>query len=160
MAGTRASRRLSGVAQNFANQLVQMAVGWEAMADGPTLLSEPDTGVIEIDAVMATGTVNGKPQEPFMTAYLTDWVEAELARTGLDRSRLISARIRAEYARTPRDAHADEADLTGTSHVVFEFGEARASFSNQQMLLRYIKVPGDRWDRSMYRPVGQSKPQS
>ena len=75
MAGTRASRRLSGVAQNFANQLVQMAVGWEAMADGPTLLSEPDTGVIEIDAVMATGTVNGKPQEPFMTAYLTDWVE-------------------------------------------------------------------------------------
>ena len=58
-----ASRRLKGFARNFANQLVQMAVGWEVMADGPAPLNQPDIGVVEINAVSASGTVNGKPRE-------------------------------------------------------------------------------------------------
>jgi hypothetical protein len=54
MAETKATRGQRGIAQNFANQLAQMAVGWHVMLSGPSLIGEPDTGVMKVDAVHAT----------------------------------------------------------------------------------------------------------
>jgi len=150
MSGARASRRLRSIAQNVANQLVQMAVGWQAMFEGPALLAEPDAGVMEIDASSATGTINGKPADLFMATYLNEWLAAELARAGLEPSQLLSAYVRIEYERN-RMEDKDSGHLTANSHVVFDFGEARGGDSHDQPLLRYIYVPGDRWNRSMYR---------
>jgi len=39
------SRRQRGIAQNFANQLAQLLVGWQIGADGPVLGSGPSEGV-------------------------------------------------------------------------------------------------------------------
>jgi len=158
MSGARATRRLRSIAQNVANQLVQMAVGWQAMFDGPALLAEPDVGVMEIDASSATGTINGKPAELFMATYLNEWLAAELGRAGLEPSQLLSAYVRIEYERN-RMEDKDSGHLRASSHVVFNFGEARGTSSNDQPLLRYIYAPGDKWNRSMYRtiaPEGQN----
>jgi hypothetical protein len=150
MSRARASRRLRGIAQNVANQLVQMAVGWQAMFEGPALLAEPDVGVMEIDASSATGTINGKPADLFMATYLNEWLTAELPKAGLKGSQLVSAYVRVEYERH-RSEDKDSGHLKADSHVVLNFGEARGSFSNEQPLLRYIYVSVDKWNRSMYR---------
>jgi hypothetical protein len=150
MPDDRATRVLRGLAQNCANQLVQLAVGWQAMFEGPALLAEPEAGVMVIDAASGTGTINGKPAELFMATYLNEWLTAELARAGLKSSQLLSASVRVDYERTIGERD-DSGRLTANSHVVFNFGEARASFSNDQPLLRHIYVPGDTWTRTMYK---------
>ena len=126
-----------------------MAVGWQAMFEGPALLEEPDTGVMEIDAAAARGTVNGKPADLFMAMYLNAWLTAEMARNDLESGHLRSASVRIAYERL-RGEQADAGRLSASCHVVFDFGEARGSFSNEQTLLRYIDVPGDKWDATMY----------
>ncbi len=156
MSQVRATKRLRGIAQNVANQLVQMAVGWQTMLDGPALLPEPDVGVMEIDAASGTGTINAKPADLFMATYLNEWLIAELARAGLDPSRLVSANVRVEYERRKTEEK-DSGYLTANSHVVFNFDEARGTFSNGQTLLRYIYAPGDKWNRSMYRSKGPGR---
>jgi hypothetical protein len=152
MSEARATRRLRGIVQNVANQLVQMAVGWQAMFDGPALLAEPDVGVMEIDAALGTGTINAKPADLFMAAYLNEWLTAELTRAGLKPSHVLSAAVRVEYQRQSTEQK-DSGHLRANSHVVFTFGEARGSFSNTQTLLRYIYTPGDRWKSSMRQPT-------
>jgi len=63
MPEARANRRQERIAQNFANQLAQMAVGAEAMFTGAVLKHEPVVGIIEIDLVSISATVNGRPCE-------------------------------------------------------------------------------------------------
>jgi hypothetical protein len=45
----RASKRMHGSMRNIANQLAQIAAGWEASTDGPVLLGQPTTGSYVID---------------------------------------------------------------------------------------------------------------
>jgi len=53
----RVTRRERGLAQDFANQLAQMAVGVEAMFVGAVLSGEPEVGEIRLDAATASATV-------------------------------------------------------------------------------------------------------
>jgi len=56
----RVSKRMHGSMTNIANQLAQIAAGWEASHDGPVLLGEPTTGSYVIDLVRNVSTVNGR----------------------------------------------------------------------------------------------------
>jgi hypothetical protein len=138
MAGARATRRQRGIAQNFANQLAQMAVGWHIMFNGPSLIGEPDTGVMEFDAVHASSSVNGKARDTPMASYLANWVVDELKRLKLGRTWLIAATVEARYRRSPGDAKMDRADLTAVARVVCDYGEMSSTFSNYQPLLRKL----------------------
>jgi hypothetical protein len=125
------------VAQDFANQLAQMAVGFEAMFVGGALTQEPNRGVIELDAVSASALVNGHPGVLALAGYLNKWVIAELERKSLPRSWLTSAKVRIQYLQTHGNKDkSDWADFTATAIVVSEFGETSGTFANTQPLVR------------------------
>jgi len=125
MAGTKATRRQRGIAQNFANQLAQMAVGWHIMFSGPSLVGEPDTGVMEVDAVHAS-------------SYLADWVVDEIKRLQLDTPWLTEATVEVRYRRSITDDRMDRADLTAIARIVCGYGAVSSTFSNHQPLLRKL----------------------
>ena len=64
--------------QNVANQLAQLAVGWEITPDGPALPADAASGVIDIDVVNERATVNGRPASLGMTTILARWTAGEL----------------------------------------------------------------------------------
>jgi|SRR5438067_8049262 len=138
MAGTKATRRQRGIAQNFANQLAQMAVGWHIMFSGPSLVGEPDTGVMEVDAVHASSSVNGKTRDTPMASYLADWVVDEIKRLQLDTPWLTEATVEVRYRRSITDDRMDRADLTAIARIVCGYGAVSSTFSNHQPLLRKL----------------------
>jgi len=141
MSGVRATRRQRGVAQDFANQLAQMAVGFEAMFVGGALANEPDHGVIELDAGSASALVNGRQAILALAGYLNKWVIAELERKSLERSWLTSAKVRIQYLQTHGNKDkSDWADFAATATVVSEFGETSGTFANTQPLVRGLRT--------------------
>jgi hypothetical protein len=132
MPDTRITRHQRGVAQDFANQLAQMAVGVEAMFMGSALKHEPLVGVIEIDAANGTALVNGGAVKLALASYLNSWVIAELGRKKLDSDWLTSASVRVQYSRQDRK---DGADFIATARVMSRFGETSGSFTNSQPLI-------------------------
>jgi hypothetical protein len=138
MAGARATRRQRGIAQNFANQLAQMAVGWHIMFNGPSLIGEPDTGVMEFDAVHASSSVNGKTRDTPMASYLAKWVIDEIKRLQLDTSWLTEAMVEVRYRRTITDDRADRTDLTAVARIACGYGAVSSTFSNHQPMLRKL----------------------
>jgi hypothetical protein len=136
--GTRATRRERGFAQDFANQLAQMAVGHEAMFVGSALEREPQVGVIDIDAAFRSASVNGRSVKLALADYLNDWVMAELGRKKRERSWLKSAVVRIQYSCTPGPGRLlDWAQFTAVAHVTTAVvGETSGTFANTQPLVR------------------------
>ena len=126
------TRHQRGVAQDFANQLAQMAVGVEAMFIGSALEHEPLVGVIEIDAANGTALVNHGAVKLALANHLNVWVIAELGRKKLDRDWLTSASVRLQYSRQDRN---DGADFTAKARVFSRFGETSGSFTSSQPLI-------------------------
>jgi hypothetical protein len=126
------TRHQRGVAQDFANQLAQMAVGVEAMFIGSALKHEPLVGVIEIDAANGTALVNGGAVKLALASYLHSWIVAELGRKKLDSEWLASASVRLQYSRQDRN---DGADFSAMARVVSKFGETSGAFTNSQPLI-------------------------
>ena len=134
-------RRRKGYVQNVANQLAQIAVGYQIMFDGPPLLQEPDSGVIEIDVVNGTGTVNGRPTDLSMAKYLHRWMHEELIRLKASENWLEHATVVVQYDRASVSADPkvpDEADLQAEAHVISAFSEASSISRNRQQLLKKL----------------------
>jgi hypothetical protein len=137
MVGGRAGRRGRGFARDVANQLAQMAVGIEAMFVGSSLANEPSVGIIEVDAVTRSASVNGRLVKRALADYLTDWVIAEVNRKKLDRTWLKSATVRIEYSQAPRKGgRTCLGEFVASALVVSNLGEATATFANKQLLVR------------------------
>ena len=135
-AATKWTKRQKGIAQNIANQLAQMAVGWEFMFVGPSLVHEPDTGTIIIDAVEATGHVHGSPAALSMAGKINDWLSHELERSGLPVTSL-TACVTISYSRRP-EAKRDVVELTAVAKITSDQGWAESTFQNSQPLLRQL----------------------
>jgi hypothetical protein len=136
VAKARTTRRERGFAQDFANQLAQMAVGVEAMFVRSALQREPHVGVIEIDAVARTASVNGHSVELALAGYLNRWVIAELERKALERSWLSGAVVTIQYVWTPGNGHqTDWAEFTAVAHVTSTVGKTSGTFVNTQSLV-------------------------
>jgi hypothetical protein len=132
----RTTRRERGFAQDFANQLAQMAVGAEAMFVGSALKRERHVGVIEIDAVSGSASVNRHPANLALADYLNEWVLAELNRKKLDRNWLISAVVNIQYSWTADNRERPHwAEFTAVAHVTSTVGETSGTFVNTQPLV-------------------------
>ncbi|MDQ6882866.1 MAG: hypothetical protein M3077_01325 [Candidatus Dormibacteraeota bacterium] len=125
-------QRQAGIAQNFANQLVAIAVGYQIIADGKILSREVPTGILEFDALEGSGTVNGKMADLTMARYLHEWTVDELRRQGLPQSWLANARVTVHFSRNRGDQLGEAADLRGTARIESGYGNASATYSNSQ----------------------------
>src|SRR5438270_10095444 len=104
---SRSSMRARGIIRNMANQLAQIAVGWEAAFDGPLLVGEPKTGSYIMDLVQKAATVNDRQAGLGMTSILDSWLQGELTRLSRDRSWIQTATIEVEYELVPSDTFMD-----------------------------------------------------
>ena len=125
----RQARRRRGIVQNVANQLAQIAVGWEITPDGPALPSDPASGVIDIDVVNERATVNGRPASLGMTTILARWTAGELERQRLGNGWLQAAQVTVSYSRTSGPANMESRATVGT-----DWGAAEAASANSQYL--------------------------
>jgi hypothetical protein len=113
-----------------------MAVGVEAMFVGAVLKREPHTGVIIIDAMARSATVNGHPAKLALAGYLNDWITAELRRKALDSSWVSGAVITIGYSWQPGGrGRAPWADFAADALVVSVAGEASGRYANTQPLV-------------------------
>jgi hypothetical protein len=142
---SRASKRTQGAIQNIANQLAQIAAGWEASFDGPVLLNEPKTGRYLMDTVDGSSMVNGRKADLGMAKILESWLRRELARLGRDRGWVREATVEVEYELVPSDIFMDShpgwwtsdafvGRLSATAHVVTSEGAGEGRFENAQAL--------------------------
>jgi hypothetical protein len=138
--------------RNIANQLAQIAAGWEASNDGPVLLAEPTTGSYVIDLVRNVSTVNGREANLGIATVLDRWLQGELGRLNRDRDWLSKATVEVAYKVVPSDAFMDSnqgywttqafvAHLSATVSVATPDGSAEASFENAQALSGPIANP-------------------
>jgi len=138
---SRASKRLSGDIRNIANQLGQIAVGWEAAFDGPVLLAEPATGGYIMDLIQRVSVVNDRQADLGMMGILDKWLDGELARLKRDRDWFTEARVEVHYELVPSGTVMDSnpdywtsqayvARLSATVHVATFDGIADASSKN------------------------------
>jgi hypothetical protein len=125
-----ATRRLRGIARDAANQLAQMSVGWQIVFDG-RLLDAPEGG-IEIDVIAGESRVNGHPLKLSIADALRDWLIQDLAEKQISLERMASAKVDITYRRT--SVGPDQ--LSASSHIVFDWGEASGSFTNTKPLPR------------------------
>lgn len=150
---SRASKRTRGAIQNIANQLAQIAAGWEAQFDGRLLLGEPDTGSDVMDLVRRVSTVNGREANLGMAAILDKWLEGELDRLARNRDWLGKATVEVGYELVPSDAfmgnhpsywtsQALVANLSAKVSVATLDGTAEASFKNWQAVVGKTADPG------------------
>jgi hypothetical protein len=113
-----------------------MAVGVEAMFMGSVLKHEPHSGVVEIDALLATATVNSHPVEMPLAGYLNRWTVAELGRKNLDVAWLRTATVTINYSWSRGNGdRSDWVDYTARVAVVSEWGENSGTFANTQSLV-------------------------
>ena len=125
----RHAQRRRGIVQNVANQLAQIAVGWEIKPDGPALPSDPASGVIDIDVVNESATVNGRPASLGMTTILARWTAGELKRQQLGEGWLQAAHVTVSYSRSSGPATLESHAAVGTG-----WGAAEATSANAQHL--------------------------
>lgn len=134
---------MHGTIRNLANQLAQIAAGWEASFDGTLLLSEPTKGNYVIDLVRNAATLNGREAKLGMEALLDKWLQGELGRLGRDRDWLSIAMVQVTYELLPSEAFMDShpgfwtslafvAHLSARVYVATPDGTAEASFTNDQ----------------------------
>ncbi len=131
MSEARPTRHERGIRQDFANQLAQMAAGWRIVIDSKVLLSEPTEGVVEINAIDGSASINGKPAEFAMARELQRWASDERTRRDLGSSWL-TRDIR--YKRSNRLGREPRVELKAVARISSAFGDASGSFTNDQPL--------------------------
>ena len=137
------SRRRRGIAQNFANQLAQLLVGWQIGADGPVLGSGPSEGLLQIDLVARVSTRDGVPVQLAIADHAFTWIDEELRRRSLPAEWLKSGNGHIRFERGRRipgtvlrpELHPGVA-LRSEVHVDTDFGSAEATSTNGQVLWR------------------------
>jgi hypothetical protein len=140
---SRASKRVSGAIRNIANQLAQIAAGWEAAFDGPVLVGEPGKGNYVMDLVQKVSRVNDRQVGLGMASILEKWLEGELVRLRRDHHWISEAMVEVQYELVPSDAFMDSnpgywtsqafvARLSATARVATSDGAAEANFKNAQ----------------------------
>jgi len=134
MSEARPTRHERGISQDFANQLVQMAAGWRIVNDSKVLLGEPTEGVVEINAIDGSVSINGKSAEFAMARELQRWASEELKRKDLGSSWLTRASIELRYKRSNRIGREPVVELKATARISSAYGEASGSFTNTQPL--------------------------
>lgn len=127
----RSARRRKGIARNVANQLVQIAVGWRTIEDGPLLATEPRTGRYTIDITSASAQVNTRPAELWMTLTLRQWLGQELDRLGHPAGWVRRATVEVIYAHNDALGKAVDVGLTALATADTDFGVASATYANQ-----------------------------
>ena len=131
------SRRQRGIGQNFANQLAQLAAGWQIIVDSAALSGGPAAGTIDFDAVKGSATLNGKPATLSMAATLHEWLFAELHRQELSSSWLLSASVSIQYSGINKETQIELADLTALARIRTSYGDFSASFRNKQPIFNW-----------------------
>ena len=140
---SKGPKRTRGTIRNIANQLVQIAAGWEAGFDGPVLLREPRTGRYKIDLIENVSMVNDHRVDLGMTSILDKWLHGELARLRRGGDWIIEATLEVKYELVPSGGFMDSnpgfwtsqafvARLSATAHVATSEGAAEATFKNAQ----------------------------
>ena len=143
---SRPAKRTRNEIQNIANQLAQIAAGWEASFDGSVLLKEPAAGTYVIDLARHATFVNGHTAELGMTRILDKWIQGELGRLHRDRDWLNEATVAVAYELVRRDQSLDAdsprrtsealvANLAVSVSIATPHGKARAAFTNAQALI-------------------------
>jgi hypothetical protein len=135
MAEARPTRHQRAISQDFANQLAQMAAGWRIVNDSKLLMGEPIEGVIEINAIDGSASINGNRVELAMASELQGWASEELTRKDLGSSWLTRASIELRYKRSHRIGREPSVELKASARVSSAYGEASGSFTNSQPLL-------------------------
>ncbi len=141
MPGPKLTRRQAGILQNVANQLAQMAVGWELLVNsGALFVGKPTSGVIRIDALRRTDLLNEIPIELGMASYMRRWLDDELQRQGLNDSWLHSAAVDIMYEMAEPELWVKSGmtgvNLVATADIGTDYGSGHATSKNQQMLRR------------------------
>jgi len=151
--GSRISRRVIGQVNNIANQVAQIATGFNAISDGPVLLAEQATsGRYVIDAIKGVAVVNGHDVELGMAHVLAQWIEGELQRLGRGPDWLSEAEVVVDYELIPSDQFMDNhvdywtsaafvATLSAAVRVVTQDSIAGARFQNVQAVAGKIADP-------------------
>jgi len=142
----RASKRTLGTIRNIANQLAQIAAGWEASFDGPVLLGERPTGTYLIDLIRNVSKVNGREANLGMTTVLDKWLQGELGRMGRDRNWLSKATVEVTYELVPSNTFMDSHPGHWTSQAFVANLSARVSLDADG--IRQERRSGDRCARS------------
>jgi hypothetical protein len=147
--------RREGAIRNLANQLSQIATGWEISFDGPALVDQPNVGAIVIDVVKRTATVNGRSLDLALTTTLHGGMAAELARQRLDWKWVQDAQVTITYRRSAEPFSETKYEMSSTwapwsDHGLFDAvanvstadGSAEGRSHNDQPLLRVRQPPG------------------
>src|SRR6266849_6767153 len=145
--GRSASKRVVGQIRNIAQQLVQIATGWEASFDGLVFLSQEKTsGHYAIDVINGVSVVNASVVELGMAHLLGKWIKGELSRLNREPGWLTEATVTVRYALQRSEGFMDSHEgfwtseafvalLSATAHVVTGDGAAGASLDNYQALI-------------------------
>jgi hypothetical protein len=164
---TPTRRRANGIVQNMANQLVQIATGWEISFDGPSLVGEPDVGTIVIDVATTSAIVNDSSIDLSMPNVLHAWMDKQLARDRLDWADVQIACVTIAYSRSPTpfpetsyqlSSNSDHGLFIATAAVAVAGIGAKCTSSNNQPLLRILQRPeAQRSDEPPLRRGGYDK---
>jgi hypothetical protein len=112
-----------------------MAAGWRIVIDSKVLLGEPTEGVIEINAIDGSASINGKRAELAIARELQSWASEELSRKDLGSSWLRKATVELRYKRSHRIGREPSIELKAAARISSAYGEASGSFANAQPLL-------------------------
>jgi hypothetical protein len=144
---------MAGRIGNIANQLAQIATGFNAINDGPVLLAEQaSSGRYVLDAIYETSLINGHTGELGMTRALAQWIEGEVKRLGRGRDWLTKAEVVVDYQLIESDQFMDDtpeywtsqafvARLSAAARVETEDGAASSSFKNVQAVAGKLADP-------------------
>jgi hypothetical protein len=72
-----------GLLRDYANQLSQIAVGWQLEVGDRPLLGTTGRAVVEIDLLAGAATVNGAPANPAIQDVLAAWLAEARVRDGV-----------------------------------------------------------------------------
>jgi hypothetical protein len=111
-----------------------MAAGWRIVSDSKVLLGEPTEGVVEINAIDGSASINGKVAEFALARELQHWASEELMGKDLGSSWLTRASIELRYKRSHRMGREPSIELKAAVRITSAYGEAAGSFTNTQPL--------------------------
>lgn len=147
--GGRAAKRITGRIQNIANQVAQIAAGFEASFDGPVLLEDQPKGRYSIDLVKHVSEINGREVRLGMISVLGKWLDDEIVRLDRDREWLLKGSLVVDYKLVPSGPYMDShpeywtsqaymVELAVRSSIVTKEGEAQGSFENVQSVIGQV----------------------
>ena len=103
--------------------MAQIAAGWRIVIDSKVLLGEPTEGVVEINAIDGSASINGKPAEFAMARELQRWASDELRRKDLGSSWLTRTTVDIRYKRSNRLGREPRVELKAVARISSAFGD-------------------------------------